>query len=1034
TEDASGNIWMVGTGLMRIQAVPFRTLGREAGLPGGQVREVSNGPRGSVLATEAQGRLRVYQIDGDRGRNLGLDSVHVATDRRGTMWAAGLRDVRGLRAGLPDVVWPRLPTPTLVMTDDPARPGSAWFAGDRAIYHADPYAAAGPRITDSVVISGLPRRMVATSDGTLWVVTSDPDGQERLRRFDPGKEQVFSRTEGLPAVEIRAIVPDRGGAVWLGTYGAGLVRLKAGKFTAVRERDGLAEDVVSEILDDGAGNFWMAGNRSVHRVARAEVTAFLDGETPRVHGIAYGRKDGLTDPETSGDRGTRSADGRLWFPTFGGAAVVDPVLAIQLDSTPPIVHVLGMRTTSDTLLPATLTDMPLGQRRLAIDYTAISFRNPAGVRFQYRMDGVDADWIDAGDGRTAVYNDVGPGHHTFRVRAMNAGGVWSVADGTMEFSVPRYFRETAAFYLLVASLAAAVLWWMATSRVRQLRRRQAELHGLVEERTRDLGKALSTVEAQADQLRSLDEAKSRFFANVSHEFRTPLSLIMGPVEDVRAGRAGPLPEPARQRLASVMANGRRLVQLVEQLLDVARLESGTLHLNADVQDLVPLLRRISESFSSLAERRDLGFRVSCPVGGIRVRYDPDQMEKVITNLLGNALKFTPAGGKVELRARAEEEGANGWAVVEVEDTGPGISPAHQQRVFDRFYQLDDSPRRAHEGAGIGLALAKELVDLHHGTLTVRSVLGTGSTFVVRLPLASGELRDGAEGPAPSGLLEARAASAVGSASAERPARADTGPAADDVTTVLVAEDNAELLGYLREHLEDHYRVLDAANGAVALRLAREHVPDLIVSDVMMPEMDGQALCAAVKGDPEIDFIPVILLTAKASRESRLAGLEGGADDYLAKPVDMRELLVRASNLITSRRRLKERYQESRRDLPTLQVTPPHGVQSQDFVRKLYEIMAQHVGNDAFEAEAFATAMAMSRSTLYRRVEAELGRAPMDVLRDYRLEQAAQWLVSTDGNVSEIAYAVGFKSVPHFCARFRERFRRTPSAYRREQGT
>ena len=1035
-EDRSGNIWISGIGLIRIQAEPFRTLSREAGLPPGQIRALARGPLGTVLATQAQSPQRLYRIAGERAQPLGMESVRVDVDARGTRWqvdAGGA--VRGYRDRGAPLRFPRRGTYSIVMADDPSRPGTAWFAGDRALYRAEPYAEGGPRIVDSIVLGGYPRRMAVAGDGVVWAATDDADGRQRLTRWERGAVRVFAREHGLPAVAIRAIVPDSGGAVWLGTYGAGLVRLAEGRFQAVRAHNGLAEDVVSEILDDGAGNFWMAGNRSVHRVARAEVEAFMDGRASRVYGVAYGRRDGLLEPETSGGHGARTNDGRLWFPTFGGAAVVHPAAALALDSAPPIVHVLGIRLADDLQPPRGLPRLPRGQRRLSIAYTAVDLRNPAGLRFAYRLDGVDADWIHAGTSRTAVYNDVGPGRHTFRVRAINAGGAWSEADATLAFTVPAFFHETIAFYLLVAALIAAGARFLWVARTRQLRRRQDELRALVDERTSELETALTTVGAQAEQLRSLDQAKSRFFANASHEFRTPLSLILGPIEDVRDGRAGPLPELARKRLDSVLANGRRLVQLVEQLLDVARLESGTLTLRAEVRDLVPLLRRTTEAFASLAERRGLAFRVSCPVGGLRVRYDPDQMEKVLGNLLGNALKFTPSGGRVEVRAHTEGDGPDGSCVVEIEDSGPGIPAAHQARVFDRFYQVDDSPRRAHEGAGIGLALARELVDLHGGTLALRSVEGAGSTFIVRLPLATGATHVTGETPVPRPGADARAAAFAGTAGAAPTPHPVAGPAVEDVTTVLVAEDNAELLAYLREHLAERYRVLEAGNGAQALELAREYVPDLIVSDVMMPELDGQALCEAVKRDPEIDFIPVILLTAKASRESRLAGLEGGADDYLAKPVDVRELLVRAANLITSRRRLKERWQEARRELPTLPVPRQPGAAdtgAEAFLKKLYAAMAEHIGDEDFQVDALAKAVAMGRSTLYRRLETLLGRSPMDVLWDYRLEQAAQWLGETDANVSEIAYGVGFKSVPHFCSRFRERFGHSPSAYRQRQ--
>jgi nitrogen-specific signal transduction histidine kinase len=388
---------------------------------------------------------------------------------------------------------------------------------------------------------------------------------------------------------------------------------------------------------------------------------------------------------------------------------------------------------------------------------------------------------------------------------------------------------------------------------------------MVEARTAELGHTLAIVEKQAQQLRTLDEAKSRFFANVSHEFRTPLSLIVGPVEDLRDGRAGALPDAVRKRLDSVLSNGRRLTTLVEQLLDVARLESGTMAMHAEVRDIVPLLRRVAESFASMAERKGIAFRVSCPVGGIRVRHDPDHLEKVVGNLLGNALKFTPAGGQVELRAHVDAAEANGWAVLEVEDTGPGIPEAHQPHVFERFYQVDDSARRAHEGTGIGLALARELVELHDGTVSLRSVVGAGSTFIVRLPLVRGDAPAVADAPSEVTPDEsARATTVSSTAAAPDEFGASAAAAGDDRTTVLVVEDDAELLAYLKEHLSDEYRVIEADNGRRALELARELVPDLIVSDVMMPELDGQdcALPSAIRNR----LHPVILPTAKAPRE------------------------------------------------------------------------------------------------------------------------------------------------------------------------
>jgi len=1026
-EDRAGNIWLANAGLVRIQEMAFSNATADPTLTGlgRQLRTLTRGPDGTVLA-ELNGPALV-QFAGEVAVPVDTGLVGAWADERGTMWIHRAGRLAGRRPGLPDLVMPRpARAGGLMIADDPSQPGTLWYAGDDRLYHADPYAVGGPRIIDSVVVGALPRNLAVDPRGTVWVLTMDDERTQHLVRYAGGEVTRWSRRDGMPASEVRALRLDRDGSLWLGLYGGGLVRFADGQFRALGAEQGLAENVVSCILDDNLGNLWLSGNRGVHRVRRDDAIAFFEGRVPRVHGVSYGRRDGIADPETSGSSCARDGAGRLWFPTFGGGAVVDPAHALALDSTPPIAHVLGIRTSGDTLLPASITRLPLGQRRLAFSYTGIGLRNPAALRFEYRLDGVDTDWIHAGANRLATYNDVGPGTHVFRVRAVNGGGTWSATDATLSFTVPPYFHETLPFYVLVTGLLAFLAHLLWRARTVQLRHRQAQLHSMVETRTAELARTLSVVERQATQLRSLDEAKSRFFANVSHEFRTPLSLIIGPLEDLRDGRSGTLNEAARRKLGTILANSQRLSQLVEQLLDVARLESGTLTLRAEVRDVVPQLRRIAESFASLAERQGIDFRVSVPAGGLRVRHDPDQLEKVVGNLLGNALKFTPPGGRVELRSSREGD----WALIEIEDTGPGIAPEHHDRIFERFYQVDDSSRRAHEGAGIGLALAKELVELHGGTLTLQSTPGEGSTFTVRIRVARGEPAMADELAVSPGLPDE---SPVTATAAMPPAIApDT--AGEDVTTVLVAEDNEELLEYLAEHLRDQYHVITAANGARALALARERVPDLIVSDVMMPELDGQSLCETIKADPEIDFIPVILLTAKASRESRLAGLEGGADDYLAKPVDMRELLVRAANLITSRRRLRERWQADRRALPTLSPPPqavPLDAGTSAFVGKLYAAMAEHVGNDALNVDTLAAAVDMSRSTLYRRLEALTGKSPMEVLWDYRLQQAAQWLSETDANVSEIAYGVGFKSVPHFCARFRERFGLTPSAYRRK---
>ena len=1030
-EGDNGCVWASDIALRKACRVPFRTIPP----PLHNIALLARGPSGSVLTWDSAGRVvcrdprgGAVLLDPPR-REMGIALVHL--DRRGTQWwSDSYLPMIGRRA---DGRGPLLLLPQRYVyrvADNRRDPNVLWYASGTYLYRAEPYGPGGARVTDSLAMNGRVTAMSVARDSALWATVKLSDLSPQLVRVARGKVTTFSGVKGFPRGALRAVLADDDGTIWLGTYGSGLVRFRNGRFDTVTQSDGLAENVVTSLLDDDAGNLWMGGNLSVHRVARRDIEDFLSGFTRRVGGVAYGEADGLLTPETSGFSGVRDDAGRLWFPTLAGAAVVNPAEAVSLDRTPPRVHVLGLRTDRDTLEASdSVVQLARGSRRLDIAYTAIAFRNSAAVRYQYRIDGVDADWIDAGTARVATYNNVGPGRHTFRVRAVNAGGISSVNDLTLQFIVPPFFHETPIFSALLLVATGALAWFALRFREARARRREFLLTEAVGERTAKLTLALDTVARQADQLRTLDEAKSRFFANVSHEFRTPLSLIIGPVDDLREGRAGELAPVVRRRLDGVQQHARRLLQLVEQLLDVARLESGTMRLTADVRDLVPLIRRMAESFASLAERRGIDFRLSCPVGGIRVRYDLDQMEKVVSNLVGNALKFTPSGGRVELRMKAESAGdAGGTAVIEIEDTGPGIAPEHQAKVFERFYQVDDSSRRAHEGTGIGLALVRELVELHDGIIELHSVVGAGSTFTVRLPLAAGGGRGSGE----------HVATAVPTAPASTPA-IDRPPegrrivTSDDVITVLLVEDNADLLEFLREHLAGRFRVLAAANGSRGLEMAREHVPDLIISDVMMPEMDGQSLCEAVKGDAEIDFVPVILLTAKASRESRLAGLIGGADDYLTKPVDLAELLIRADNLIASRRRVRERLLADDRRLPSISVPvkgAPRDASGRATLERLSEVLSTHLADDDFGAEDLAAAMGMSRSTLYRRLEPLLGLSPMDALWEYRLQQAAQWLGETSITVSEVAYGVGFKSVPHFCGKFRERFGATPSGYRR----
>ena len=560
-----------------------------------------------------------------------------------------------------------------------------------------------------------------------------------------------------------------------------------------------------------------------------------------------------------------------------------------------------------------------------------------------------------------------------------------------------------------------------------LEARVVERTAVLEVQKAELEAQREQLQHQAERLRELDAVKARFFANISHEFRTPLTLLLGPIQD--AGREGDL-ERLRAHLPLMQRNAERLLGLIGQLLDLSKLEAGGMQLHAREVDLVPLLRQLTAAFSSRAERQGLTLVFDAEVETLPCYVDADKLEKVVLNLLSNALKFTDRGGKVRLRLTQRRADTGAWAEITVQDTGRGIPVEELPRLFDRFHQVEDGTTRPHEGTGIGLALARELVELHHGTITIESTEKFGSTFTVRLPLGRAHLQpsDLAEPPGPGAAPHRMVHAPLlleGDGTDTKDRQEPPLLAQGDRPTVLVVEDNVDMRAYLKSHLSPHYRVAEAAHGKAGLEVVRSLRPDLIISDVMMPEMDGYQLCRAVKADPALGHIPVVLLTARADDESRLEGLEIGADDYLAKPFNAEEMLLRVENLIEIRRRLHAHF-SGRVVVGASQVV----VSSTEaaFLEQVRDVIEAHLGDTHFGVERLADEVGLSTRQLLRRVKETAGLTPNGYIRMLRLERAAQLLEQRAGSVSEIAYQVGFNQPEYFSKLFRQVFGIPPSEY------
>jgi signal transduction histidine kinase/DNA-binding response OmpR family regulator len=906
--------------------------------------------------------------------------------------------------------------------------GGLWVGTEDGLFHRQPLAQGGLwrwlRAADGLPFPWI-RVIRETPDGTLWIGTNGGG----VIRYAAGKFTSITQRQGLASDLVRSLWIAPKGRLWIGTENRGLSRIDTAsidergnpRIAQVGTRQGLPSRGIHQIVADGLGNLWMSSNDGIFRARLADLDAVADGRLPRLPAVLYTERDGMAVREANGsvqDAGLRDRQGRIWFPTQAGLVRLDPSELLRAIPPPP-VYIEGLRLGEEEAPVGRAIRLLPPRRSFAVEFTAPSFLAPERQRFRFRLTPYDRDWIEAGGRREAAFTQVPPGKYQFEVQAAGPDGGWSKTATIPVEVVPRFY-ETGWFRLLCAALAcaAAVGLFRAWGARQRVRRRQLER--MVEDRT-------ATIARQAEQLRELDGLKSQFFANVSHELRTPLTLTLGPLQDALDGRFGPLREEVAEQVQVALSNAQRLLGLVDQLLDVARLSAGRLMLRLRRGDIAAALRQRVEAFLPLAERRGIELSLAAPAEPVEVRIDEVQIEKVFDNLLGNALKFTPRGGRVEVAVTALPDRVE----IAVRDSGPGIPAAQLERIFERFYQVEATTERRWPGAGIGLALARQLAELHGGAIAVESTEGKGACFTVTLrrdrdPIPAGT-PDGEPRDREKRQLGALAIPAETPDEPMRPYGLEDFDRETDRTTVLVVDDHPDARAYIRRHLEPTYRVLEAADGAEGLKQARRFVPDLVVSDLMMPGMDGSALFRALREDPELEFIPVILLTARASTESRMKGLREGVDDYLVKPFDPRELKARVDNLIASRKRILARF-ETRPPQP-LRVSEVNVTSADEsFLARVQALVEERLGDSELTVEGLAEAMACDRSYLLRKLRSLTGETPSSLIRSLRLQRAEQLLRAGAGAVSEIAYAVGFKSVAHFSNAFHERYGERPSAF------
>lgn len=854
---------------------------------------------------------------------------------------------------------------------------------------------------------------------TLWIGTQ---GNAGLNRFDATNNSFksYRHIEGGPVVPV--IHEDQKGNFWIGAINKGILLFDRDSESFSYNIE-LSNNLVRSILEDDSGNLWIGTDYGLSKV---------NPDTRKVKNI-------ITSESFEGNRFSnksafKTSFGEMLFGTSDGFILFRPD-KIKDDPTPPqvVISKVSLFNRPDEKLEydGLITEikelnLSYDENDLRFDYVGLHYADPSRNKYVYKLEGYEEEWIDAGTQRNATYTNLDAGEYVFKVKACNLDGVWNEEGASIKIIIAPPFWATWWAYIIYVLLGLSIFYAFRRYEMNRLR----------------LKNQVKLDEVKLKEREETDKMKSRFFANISHEFRTPLTLILGPIDKLNSETPA---DEIEKHTGIIRRNANRLMNLTNQLLDLSRLEAGKLKIKASKSNIVAFVKGIVMSFESLAERKDINLKIESELDMIELYFDKEMMIKILTNLLSNAFKFTPEGGSITVSltpipspsgrgmsnlsttALAKVEGqGEGIVQIIVSDTGIGISEEELPKLFDRFYQVDSSQTREYEGSGLGLALIKELIELHHGSIRVNSKVDSGSEFIVEFPSGRDHLKD--DEIVESSIQEKENVYIDESAftkKTELVTQDIVNDLRENKNHILLVEDNRDVREYIKDILNNQYKVEEAVNGQQGLEKAKEIMPDLIVSDVMMPEMDGIEFCRIIKTEFLTSHIPVILLTAKASHDNKIEGLETGADDYLIKPFDSKELLTRIKNLIEQRRRIKEKFSKDIHPRPERVTTNPL---DDELLKKAYDTVEKHIDDVEYDTELFAKELFVSRMQLHRKIQAITGQAPGEFIRAYRLKRAAEMLSEKRLSVTQVAYEVGYNSASHFSKAFTKYFNCSPSEY------
>lgn len=852
----------------------------------------------------------------------------------------------------------------------------------------------------------------------LWVATTNGiflinENREILQHFDAPTSITYG--------DIQHIYEDKHGVFWLATRGGGLIQWQPNKkepslsinkqFTIA---NGLSNSYLYAVYEDDYNRLWMTSDKGLMS---------MDKETHLIK--TYLVEDGLPHNEFNFSSHYKAKDGTLYFGGLGGLISFHPsTIPKEFTSETPLAVTTYQVLEGDADKMVNKTSWFKEEKKIVVQptdklfelrFALLDYNDPEQHRYAYQIKGYTDQWQQIEENFIRLTN-LPYGEYDLNIKGHHNRDGWSINELSIPIQVLKPFYLQWWFIILVLALvigvsAAAVKW-----RINELQQQKTFLEAEVQNRTQKIEEDKAIIEAQAEDLKQLDKAKTRFFSNITHEFRTPLTLIIGPLGQLQEKNP-----PFQKELNPILKNAKHLLTLVNQLLDLSKLEGGQMRTEVVRGDLVKYTKELTYRFIPLAHKKFQELLFHSELDSWNTHFDKKKWDKIIYNLLSNAIKFTAENGRVQVFLNQVLEQEQETVQLIVEDTGIGIEPTALQNIFNRFYQADSSSTRHFGGTGIGLALVKELVELQNGTVHASSQVGIGTTFKILLPVSpisatSTPISEQAPASIPETILNG-AATAVPTI-VEKISTSPNGKKLD----LLIIEDNAEMRQYIRTCLDkSRYNILAAQDGQEGIEKAMEVVPDLIISDIMMPRKNGFEVVEAIRKHVGTSHIPIILLTAKASLESRLEGIARGADVYLTKPFSPKELALRIQKLIELRQLLQQRYQN---EVPTDE--NPTFQQEDTFVIELKNFVQENIEDVNLDVKRLSQHFGISRTQLYRKLDALVGKSVAQFIRMMRLEKAKELIVQGELNMTEITYATGFSSPSHFARTFKKVYGKAPS--------